>query len=480
MHGADFDRALIWAVHRTENWWRHVGHNLGFSESTVITDRRGRGDRWLTDDFYAAYRGLGNGTERSPFSEAELDDVVARCRTLRWTPQARRMAAAMAIASDRMLDRVNPDVFLCFPIDSYVSDVIARRARSRGIPTFEVTVSALPGMAMLMHRGRLITSDIEPDAAAIAARVREIADPLFAPIYVQNQAPFTPARFARIFGYFQIRGILFKAWSYLVRDPLRCHLLDAQPGLGHKPHWSDIAVLDLIDQDWESRIAAMPSERRVLFGLQLFPEAAIDYWIESLDLVRHEEMLIDAARTLTDGGYMVVVKDHPLQFGFRQVKLIRRLKMLPNVVIVPYQISGNAMLSVCGASLTATGTLGLQGALFGNASIVGEAYYANERDFIVLKTAADVAGLPAQLGRWERAADLDQRQRRIVSQLLRGSFDADYWSYRGFDPGNPHPAAAEFGRALGKQIRKLGPAGEDWHGRHMPPDGGRHAGSPLN
>lgn len=63
---------------------------------------------------------------------------------------------------------------------------------------------------------------------------------------------------------------------------------------------------------------------------------------------------------------------------------------------------------------------------------------------------------------------------------MRGSFKAEFYSFKGFDAANPNPAATELGRQLGAQIRKLGPDGENWHGRFMPPGGGRHDGSPLN
>lgn len=477
-------RALIYSIHRMEHWWKAVGEGLGYDEAVVLTDRRGRGDRSVTDDFYRAcdaHRRAGTSGS-GLLSEAEVADVIARCRVLRWLPkaQATAMALAMAEAMEAVLDEVRPAVALGFPIDSYVSDVLARRARARGVPYYEVTASALPDMCMLMHRGRLITAQAAPDPARVEAFIREIADPLFTPSYVQGQPAYTPMRFLRTLGYFRLRALGFKLWSWLINDPLNLHYLDAQPSLGHKAKWRDVRITGLVEADWEAKLDAFPPERRVLFGLQLFPEAAIDYWIEDLDLVRHEDMLIEIARQLTEAGYQIVVKDHPLQFGFRQTELLDRLKAFPNVVIVPYEVSGNALLARCGLSVTATGTLGLQAGLLGNTSICGEAYYVTEGDFVVLRDRADLDRLAATVAAWKPPASLPDRQARIIANLLRGSFDADFFSFRGFDPARPNPAAAELGRRLGERIRALGPDGEDWHGRFMPPGGGRHDGSPLN
>ncbi len=478
------NRALIWAIHRTEAWWTYVGANLGFDHVTVLTDKRNHGDRAVTDDFYAAYRRFrSSGTLSSPLlSEAEVADVIARCRVLRWLPPARAtaMALAMAEAMDRVLLEERPDAVLSFPIDSYVSDVLARRARAGGVPYFELTASALPDMSMLIHRGRLITAKARPTRAAVRERIDEIADPQFTPAYVQGQPAYTIGRFYRTLAYFRTRAAWFRLWSWISRDPLNLHYLDAQPSLGHKARLRDARIVGLVDRDWEARMDAVPKDRRVLFGLQLFPEAAIDYWIEDLALVDHETMLVQLATSLNEAGFQVVVKDHPLQFGFRQTHLLDALRALPNVVVVPYEVSGNAMLSRCGASVTATGTLGLQAALLGNHSIACEAYYVTEGDFIVIRSSADVAGISRILDNRPGRASPASRQARIIENLLRGSFDADFFSFKGFDPAAPNPAAAALGVALGERIRALGPEGEDWHGRFMPRGGGRHPGSPLN
>ncbi|GAA0645335.1 hypothetical protein [Brevundimonas lenta] len=476
--------ALIYAIHRTQDWWRHVGRNLGFDQVTVLTDRRGDGDVWITDEFYRGFRAHLKAGDRSSalLTAEEVVDVVARCRVLRWQSQRRAaaMVLAMADALDARLEAIKPDTVISFPIDNYNQDVLARLARKRGLPYFEVTASALPDMCMLMHRGRLITSDTPAPPLVVEAKIHEIADPLFTPAYVQGQAAYTRGRFLRTLGYFRIRALFFQLYAWWRRDPLNTHYLDAQPSLGHKARWRDARITDMVEADWEARVDAFPKERRVLYGLQLFPEAAIDYWVEDLDLVRHEDMLVEAARHLTAAGYQIVVKDHPLQFGFRQTALLDRLKAFPNVVIVPYEVSGNALLARCGVNLTATGTLGLQAGLLGNVSVTCGAYYVTADDFVVLENQADVERLPAALATLTRPFSLHDRQARIIANLLRGSFDADFFSFRDFDPKAPNPAAAELGRRLGERIRALGPQGENWHARHMPPGAGRHPGSPLN
>lgn len=478
--------ALIYAIHRTHPWWRHVGDHLGFERVTVLTDRRGEGDRSVTDDFYCAYKEhRAKGLRSSPLlTECEVDDAIARCRVLRGKKleQATAMVLAMADAMDDALAAEEPDYVLSFPIDNYVQDVLARRARARGVPYFELALSALPGMCMLLHRGRLINSMSPPDSEALRLKVKEVSEPLnplFRPAYVQTRKRPTTFRFLRTFAYFRVRGLFFALYAALKRDPLNFHYLEAQPDLGYKPELRDRKIFDLIDYDWESRLAAFPSSRRVLFGLQVSPEASLDYWIDDLKMAQHEDMLLELAQVFSDAGFQVVVKDHPLQFGHRQVAFVRALKQIENVVVCPHEVAGDTVLDRVGINATATGTLGLQAALMGKISIVGDAYYANPTDFINVRQWSDLATLPDAVDQAE-APDLDARRTRIVSHLMSGSFEADIFSSWNFDPAKPAPAAAALARNVGMRLRQLGPQGEAWHARNLLPGSGSHQGSPLN
>ena len=456
---ADNRRVLVYPVNRTSDWWRYIGQNLGWGASTVVTDIRGVGDISVVDDFYAELARLR--PQRAPGSslldEHQTVDVIARCRLLRWLDPhlARCMVHAMALAFDRVLEQVKPRLVLSFPIDRYVTDVLERLAHARGIRYLELTTSVVPGMSMLLYRGELIQSRQPADPETVRAKVNEIASPTFLPTYVQKKSKFTRAKFVRTLGYFRVRGLAFKLISWFKRDPLNLHYLDAQPFLGHKCRWKDIRVVDLCDAGWRGKMAAFPRERRVLFGLQLFPEASIDYWLRNVELIDHENLVVEAARAFSDQGFMVLVKDHPQQFGFRQTELLDRLRALPHVVIVPYDISGNELLTLAGVNFTCTGTLGLQAALAGLTSVVTESYYAQDQDFLVFRHRSEVAGLAARAAGHQHEAPLHERRERIIGHLLRGSFDGDYYSFMKFNPAQPNPAALQLAQALGRRLDQL-------------------------
>lgn len=456
---AGADTVLIFAFHRTVDWWRHLGEHLGIGRSVVMTDIRGQGDISVVDDFYAELAALESGQPTSPphLDAAEVDDVIARCRTLRWLPKkrARAMTLAMARVLDMVLEQTTPRLVLSFPIDRYVMDVLERLARARGIPHLELTASAVSGMAMLLRRGALVQVAADLPDDVVEAKTRELVDPGFVPVYVQERSRYTAVRFVRTLGYFRLRAVVLRIKSWLERDPLNAHYLDAQPFLGHKCRWRDIRMLALSTPHWQAKATAVPRERRVLFGLQLFPEASIDYWIENLQLIRHEDLVVEAARRFAGAGFMILVKDHPLQFGFRQTGLVDRLLSISGVVLVPYDVPGNELLDLAGVNFTCTGTLGLQAALRGIPSLVTASYYSNVDDFIVYGEWAELAEAVARAQNWKPNLPLAQRQRRIVRSILRGCFEGDFFTFKKFDPRSPALAATTLGRALGQHLRQL-------------------------
>jgi hypothetical protein len=451
------DTVLIYAINRTDAWWMHVGSHLGFARSVVVTDVRGAGDIDVVDQFYEAYSAQEREDQALPaeLTASELDDVIARCRLLRWLP--RRQAQGMVIAMERafadVLDEVRPAIVVSFPIDRYVSDVLERLARRRGIPYVELTVSLVSGMCMLMHRGQLVKTGPAPDTEILREHVETIASPSFTPVYVKKPSRYSRRLWWAIFVRFRVRGWVFRVISWLKRDPLNLHYLDAQSFLGHKARWNDVSVIDLINWSWRDRLHEFTLERRVFFGLQLFPEASIDYWLASRELIDYEDLMVDAANAFSSAGYLVVVKDHPSQFGFRQKELIERLLAVPNVILVPYEVSGNEVLSLTGVSFTLTGTLGLQAALLGKTSVTTPTYYVTEGDFVLLNSRGELERLPQCIQHIQPCDDVRARQARLLSHLLEGSFEGDFFSFRGFDPRAPSPSAAVLAGRLGDRLR---------------------------
>ena len=458
-------RILIFGIHNTVDWWRHLGLNMGWESSTVVTDLRGEGDISVVDDFYAEMQRLQRRPDPlfSLLTADEKRNVIARCRTLRWLePElAHTMVEAMAYALDRVLDRIAPRLVLSFPIDRYVKHVLKLLAARRGVPYLELTASVVPELSMLLRDGRLASPLGEAAAYEIERQIATITSPTFTPSYVPKKATYTRGKFVRTLGYYRARALALKLKSLRQVDPLNIHFLDAQPTLGHKCRWRDIRIVGLSDPQWRAKVEAVPQAQRVLFGLQLFPEASIDYWIANPALLDHENLVVRAAKAFSDAGFVLMVKDHPLQFGFRQTEFIDRLRALKGAVIVPYEVSGNELMSLAGVNFTFTGTMGFQAALQGIKSVVTDSYYSNDEDFIVFRSPEELDLLPQRVLNFDPATQvLVQRQRRIIGQLLQGSFAGDFYSFKSFSHVKPTAGADTMALALGNQLDLLAAQGQ--------------------
>jgi hypothetical protein len=429
-------RLVFFTIHGTTLWWKYLASRIDFADVTVLSDLRGDGDRSLVDDFYL-FIANGDAAEvaLARHGEAGCADIIQRCRALRSIDRglALKLIGGMTQAIERAFDDLDPDLVLTFTIDRYVMDIMERTARARDIDFLEMTISIIPDEVMLLRRGRPVWLR-EPSQQAVDAAIGRLCTDDFEPVYVRDAKRFSRATFWRIFAYYAVRGAFFNVWRFLKRDRYNCHYLDALKRLKHKVRVRDVAVLKLLDHDWEKRLAYVPRERRVFLGLQLFPEASMDYWLKSRDMLAHDDVLLRYCEVLGRAGYRIFVKDHPLQFGFRQRELFERLSKLPFVTLVPYDVPANLLIGKCGVSVTFTGTIGLQAALAGLCSVTTEPYYATEQHFVHIRDVGEIDALAERLARWRQPDDLATMRRDVVRHLASISVEGDYFGWRDFDP----------------------------------------------
>ena len=450
-------RIIFFTIHNTTPWWTYLASQIDFAEVTVLSDLRGEGDRSLVDDFYRFMR-TGDPVEAAlaRFGEDGCAEIILRCRSLRSLDRgvAMKMIGGMAQAIEAAFDDLDPALVLTFTMDRYVIDVMERTARGRGIDFLEMTASTIPDQIFFHRRGRYVPLR-EPTSEELGEAVDTLCAEGFSPVYVRDANRFSVGRFWQVFVYFALRGAFFNVWRYLKRDPLNLHYIDALKRLKHKVGPRDVAVLGLLRKDWQARLEAIPKQRRVFCGLQLFPEASLDYWLQSHDMLAHDNAVVRYCEILGNAGYHVFVKDHPLQFGFRQRELIERLSKLPSVTCVPYDVPASYLIEQCSVSVTFTGTTGFQAALAGLCSVVTQPGYATEEHFLHVRNFGEIDGIADRIGQWRRPADLEGARRKIVSRMVAAGARGNYFTWKNFDP--PDPAAREAVKSLVQSLNQYLP-----------------------
>lgn len=100
----------------------------------------------------------------------------------------------------------------------------------------------------------------------------------------------------------------------------------------------------------------------VYYPLHLQPEATL---LSTTPVYSDQLSLVRALSTSLPGGYKLVVKDYPLQAGYRPPYFYREIKKLPNVVLYHRSFPSPNLLDHCELIVTIQGTAGFEGILRG-------------------------------------------------------------------------------------------------------------------
>jgi len=431
-------KVMVYTFNNTDKWWRHVAANLVFATETVIVSDLPHADIDISPAF-ERYMGRA-GIERAALAtlgEDQVDDVVARCRLLRVLDRAEaiRMIGAMWQTIEDVLARERPDLFMCFVIDRYILDLFERALRRRGVPYVGLAIGILPNTIMFTSRGEH-TPVREPPMDEVEDAVARLTSREFVPSYVPSQA-FGLRRFLTLYAHLTARHFAFEGLRVLRQRPHDYVYLAARsPASGFRVRLKDWATMKYFRNDWQADLARSSPDKRVFVALSVNPEAAIEYWVRDLRLVDYETTIERIALAFGRAGFRLFVKDHPNQFGYRQVEVFQRLARTGSVSFVPYTVPAKWLIERCATTLTWTGTVGFQAALEGRTTIVADgAYYALD-DAVIRMTSQNIDELPSAVSAFTHKTTVRDRQRALVRHLLRCTVPGDYMSWRRFNPAD--------------------------------------------
>lgn len=417
-------RVLFYTRHNATEWFRSVASKLTVaSETLIMSELRREGDVSLAGDFYRFYRDPGvSERARRRYGDEGCAEMIARCRLLRnlQPALAMRMIGAASEACAALVDRFKPDAFVAFRIDSYVLDVMDRVLQERGIPYVGLWRAALiPDMIFFTTRGEYIPVR-EPGEEEIAAAVARITAPEFKATSLKRSARYDFTTFLTNYAYNVARDLFLHGQRFLDRDPLGSRYLTTRIVVPEYRHglgaWG---LMKYMREDWKAVFDETPPERRIFIGLQVNPEATIDYYVRNLELARYQETLFAILDSLERGGYRVFLKDHPNMFGRRSIEFIRAIAARPSVVLVPYDVSSNGLVAESHATFTWTGTVGLQASMAGKCPVVVDPTYLIPGAFIQIRSLADIAALPERVREFRPPADLEALRRQTARHVLR-------------------------------------------------------------
>ncbi len=385
---------LIFPLHNTTAWWRHVASRLTFASRTVlVADLHRNADIDITPEFYHVLNGRDPGRIALDALGLEASqEVIARCRFLKTLDSglALAMIGAMWRVLDDIVERERPDVVLSCVVDRYVLDVFARILERRGIRYIGLALAPTPDQVMFTVKGEYLPVR-EPSDDEVDRTIDQIVSPAFRPDYLPVRPRYDWRRFARIYAHFTLRWLAFEVLRRREHTPLDFRYRSAcSIAPGYRVRLRDWAVMSHLDSGWEAKLDAVPFARRVFLGLPVTPEAAIIYWVQQLDLIDEDVVFERAVHVLVAAGYHIFVKDHPNQFAFRKREFVERLARIPGVTFVPYEVSAKTLIDRCKTTITLTGTVGFEAALAGRCAVVAASAVLRRRP--VLRDAGLIRG----------------------------------------------------------------------------------------
>ena len=433
-------KVMIYTFSNTTAWWRYIASQLELATDTVLVSDLPDADIYIIPEFYRNLRKPSVAESAlAELGEDNCDEVIARCRLLRTLDRtlALRMIGAMWQTVERLIEEEKPDLFLCFVVDRYILDVFERALARHGIRYVGLAIGVLPDHVMFMAKGEHLPIR-EPSEAEVDGAIATLAKPEYVPNYVFNKR-FNLARFGKLYLHFTARWVVFEIVKLWRRNPLDFRYLSTRwAACGYRVRLRDWAVMSYFQNDWQELLEATPFDRRVFVALSVNPEAAIEYWVNNSNFIDYQNVLERAARAFGAAGFRLFVKDHPSQFGFRQVDLFRALSKYDCVTFVPYEVPGQLLINNCKATFTWTGTVGLQAAMAGRCAIVESGtYYIVEGLFVVLRDLDDLDDLPRRIKEFTPSMELIAARRALARHFLRSSLPGSYLSWRNFSPHNP-------------------------------------------
>lgn len=377
----------------------------------------------LSTSFYNA---IDCNKSYSNYDDIELNDIIVRCRLLRSLPRklAVKMIMAMDYSVNSMFDEVKPNYIVSVRVDSYVLDIIERSSKKRGIIFLGIWKSAFKkGYFFVTSRGEL--NYLRP-AFENVVNENDITNPEFKAVSIVKSKNFSNLKSLKIKLYDLARSYHLSVVKYLINDTLGYRYLTNS--LVIQEYGVDITRIcykKFIKDDWSYLLESSNVDKNIFIALQVNPESTIDYYVNDLELIKYEQVLVKFIQRFQNTEYLLFIKDHPNMYGRRNHKFLNTITSFHNVRLVPYEISSNHILEFTKVVFTWSGTISVQAALAGKIPLVVNPPYFIDGLYIQLKSINDIDNIIKLISDFKFPFNFNEKKGELLNLINSSLYVGD-------------------------------------------------------
>lgn len=384
-----------------------------------------------------------------PPSDEDID-MIARCRLLRSIPLNEAMIhiAATKEVTGEILDAIKPDFVLCESIDQFFTDILRIESERRNIRFIGLIRTFLNGYFRISARGEYVWSR-KPDPEEVELMLSKLLQDSYLPSNLISIKKSLLSRYIKIWFPNLIKVPYFHMKRILTGEKFVYHYW-ATKLTTQQYYFHFLPKFKIHDDNWQEKLSKNVNPT-IYIPLQHVPEATVDYWCDSLNVIDYEKTLIDFINKLSK-DFNFLIKEHPGVLGFRKPSFYSKLSKLSEVTICPTGLPSQVCIDYAAAVLIWTGSVGFEAALRGKPVLaLSNSYYSSGDHFFKIDRGTDIGEIKQFIESNNHIAKSEQLV--MMSHLLSGFIKGTFKNDGTFDKDNKEDVRDAY--QIGKELAAL-------------------------
>lgn len=346
-------KVLVYTRRRVKKYYHALAEQLFEGHEVVyFSDDKFCENIYIMDRFNKLIK---TDLEIVDLTETDYVDIINRCRFLRSKSynDAHKMVKTMWFVLNELIESQNVTIGLGLCVDNYVLDIYQRLLKLRDGKYISLVPTALNNYSRITERGELRRLRIVEDEEVNRA-LSMIVEKTYKPWYVQEGAAHIKKNLAKFYLKDKLKLIVFSVLSKLENNKYGfyygSHFLKEPMMICNKIENCNPYIY--FDYDWKLKLESKKDSKIIYMPLQFYPECSTDYWNTELYFTRYYDLLYTQLSQLEDESISILVKEHPVALGYRDVNVYKEIQKYKNIIFVPHDVPSTELIEMSHCVIT--------------------------------------------------------------------------------------------------------------------------------